>query len=427
LPGEKRSWRSSVSAARKYFSSASKTDRFDFFMPFDRENVNSQHWIILTGEYPPDTGGVADYARLVAETLTAYKDSVEVWAPPQATAQSTISSVRVHRLPDHFGIRSLSILGEAFRNAPSESRVLVQYVPQAFGLKGMNLFFCVWLWFQRKQRNITVMFHEVATPWERRVRPRQIALTFLAVMTRIMAFFMARSARRIFVTIPMWKAKLNSFADDRPIEWLPVPSTVATTVGPQKVSRLREQLIGASRYLIGHFGTFGGHIASALRMIVPRVLAENNECTFLFVGRGSETLAKEILEDHPQFKERLRATCTLEAGDVSEHLSACDLIIQPYIDGISSRRTSAMASVALGLPILTTKGPLTEPIWGQSNAVRLSDSFEELADQVVPLLRDTVERARIGEAAASLYRKEFHIDRTIAGLRGELRSSDARR
>ena len=43
--------------------------------------------------------------------------------------------------------------------------MLVQYVPHAFGWKGGNLPFCLWLW-NRKDLRPWVMFHEVAYPFE---------------------------------------------------------------------------------------------------------------------------------------------------------------------------------------------------------------------------------------------------------------------
>ena len=41
-------------------------------------------WVILTGEYPPQSGGVSDYTRLVVEGLAAVGDEVAVYAPPQS-------------------------------------------------------------------------------------------------------------------------------------------------------------------------------------------------------------------------------------------------------------------------------------------------------------------------------------------------------
>ena len=41
-------------------------------------------WAVLTGEYPPQSGGVSDYTRLVAKGLAAAGDQVVVYAPPQS-------------------------------------------------------------------------------------------------------------------------------------------------------------------------------------------------------------------------------------------------------------------------------------------------------------------------------------------------------
>ena len=48
-----------------------------------RTGTPNSRWAVLTGEYPPQPGGVSDYTRLVAEGLAAVGDEVAVYAPPQ--------------------------------------------------------------------------------------------------------------------------------------------------------------------------------------------------------------------------------------------------------------------------------------------------------------------------------------------------------
>jgi hypothetical protein len=38
-------------------------------------------WHMITGEYPPQAGGVSDYSRVVARGLAAAGDTVHVYAP----------------------------------------------------------------------------------------------------------------------------------------------------------------------------------------------------------------------------------------------------------------------------------------------------------------------------------------------------------
>jgi hypothetical protein len=99
----------------------------------------------------------------------------------------------------------------------------VQYVPHAFGWKGMNVPFCLWLNRQRR-RDVWVMFHEVlyprlpGQPWRHRL---------LARVTRRMARLTLRAARRVFVSVPAWEPILRSLGPDCPaVTWLPVLSNI---------------------------------------------------------------------------------------------------------------------------------------------------------------------------------------------------------
>jgi hypothetical protein len=75
-------------------------------------------WSILTGEYPPQPGGVSDYTRLVAQGLAALGDEMAMYAPPQGIDPL---GVRVRRLPYRFGLRGLRWLALTSGLYPSRS------------------------------------------------------------------------------------------------------------------------------------------------------------------------------------------------------------------------------------------------------------------------------------------------------------------
>jgi glycosyltransferase involved in cell wall biosynthesis len=380
-------------------------------------------WLILTGEYPPQPGGVSDHCRLVAEGLARAGDTVEVWAPPVAKDELPAPpGLTVCRLPDRFGPRSMAWLCVMPDLAESD-RVLVQYVPQSFGWDTRNVGFCQWLAYAGRRRPMGIVFHEVAVDWPARgwPTPRRVRRAVHAAVTRLMAWLATRSARRIFISTPAWEPVLRPWAGNRPFEWLPMPGTVPGSADPARVSACRrdfESRTGASR-VIGHFGTYFGHFANSLRLILPQALRDAPEAAFLLLGRGSEAFAAEFASSWPDLAPRAVAAGGLAPEAVSEHLCACDLLVQPYIDGITTRRSSAMASLSLGLPVLTNTGPLSEPFWAESGAVALAASNEEIGARVAPLLADTAELARLGAAGAKLYRDRFHLDRLIETLRSE--------
>jgi len=160
-----------------------------------------------------------------------------------------------------------------------------------------------------------------------------------------------------------------------------------------------------------------------LLITLPGILSHNSDAAVVLIGRESLRLRDQLLSDWPDFKGRISASGYLEAQDAAEHLAACDLLIQPYLDGVSSRRGSAMAGLALGLPILTLLGPRTEPIWAQNRAVELALSLEALVAAVGPLLANEKERLRLGLAAKLFYQEYFHIDRSIGRLRKGIEST----
>jgi glycosyltransferase involved in cell wall biosynthesis len=372
------------------------------------------HWVILTGEYPPMRGGVSDYTALVARGLAAAGDEVEVFVPGEPVAR-TDGGVRVHGLPDRFGVRSLMQLEGLLRRRPS--RLLVQYVPHAFGWKGMNVPFCLWLHRQRR-RDLWVMFHEVlyprlpGQPWRHRL---------LAGVTRRMARLTVRAARRVFVSVPGWEPLLRSLGPGCPaVTWLPVPSTIPAEPAAADVEDVRNRFeFRPDTTVLGTFGTFGVLVAPLLAETLPPLLEHDGRRVALLLGRGGPEFACALNTAHPGLRGRLLAPGDLPPGQVAAHLAACDLLLQPYPDGASSRRTSLMAGLALGRPVVTTEGFYSEPLWRESGAVALApaDRPDLAVAAAEGLLADAAARSALGEKARALYNKCFNLFHVIDVLR----------
>ena len=375
-------------------------------------------WAILTGEYPPQSGGVSDYTRLVAEGLAAVGDEVAVYAPPQGIGpDSAPPGVRVRRLPDRFGLRGLRWLDrELARDRPD--RILIQYVPHAFGLKAMNLPFAAWVAARaRRVAPIWVMFHEVAFPFVRRPLRHNV----LAIVNRVMARAIAGAADRVLVSIPSWGQLLSHICPRaRPAEWLPVPCNVATAADPGLVATARFRYApDPAAPLVGHFGTFGRLITDLLEPAVVGLLRTDPRARILLIGRGSERYHTQIGAAHPDLAGRVAGTGELPPAGVAAHLRACDLLLQPYPDGVSSRRGSVMAGLANRVPVVTNLGILSESLWAASSGVavvRGPDPAALAAAAIEILALSPENRLTLGARGAELYFSEFSLERTIERL-----------
>ena len=373
-------------------------------------------WHIITGEYPFERGGVADYSRLVARGLAQAGDKVCVWAPAAAVADPNDLRVEVRRLPGNFGPRALISLSRSLVDEP-DSHILVQYVPHAFGFKAMNLFLCLWL-FARRRIDYSIMFHEVAFPI---LRGQPLKHNFLGIVQRGMAAIIARRAARVFVSIPSWISLLEKLIPGKTIEWLPVPSSIPVVDDPARVASLRHRYSPDNLPLVGHFSTYGLLVAPLLDALLPRIL-NDHDCRVLLIGANSAEFLARWSRMHPIFADRISATGECDPDTLSLAISGCDLMLQPYLDGVSSRRTTVMAALAHSRPVVATRGRTTETLWDEHGAAALAPvgELDGMCAAVARMLGDEGLRHKYALAGHELYMQRFDISHTIAAVRGHL-------
>lgn len=389
--------------------------------------MKSNGWHLITSEYPPQVGGVSDYTQMVAGGLAAAGDEVHVWCPPAnggaarlgAGEMDDAAGVFVHRELGKFAPADLRRAGDLLDQFSAPRRLLVQWVPHGYGYQSMNLPFCWWLWRRAARRLdvVEVMVHEPYLAFGEGNWKQSGA----AVVHRLMTMVLLRSARRIWMSIPAWEERLRPYALGRalPFQWLPVTSNIAVVDDPTGISEARSRYAPANGQLIGHFGTYDRHITELLLKAVPALLRGRERQSALFMGRGSESAREELLNRHPELAGRIHATGTLASHQLSLHISACDVLLQPYIDGVSSRRTSVMVGLSHCIPIVTTSGRLTESLWAESEAVALApvEDVEMLVEAAQRVLADEARRRRMSTAAGALYEERFAVRRTINALR----------
>jgi glycosyltransferase involved in cell wall biosynthesis len=371
----------------------------------------------VTGEYPPGGGGVGEYTRQLAQALVAERQSVHVWAP--AGAEVT-AGVTVHPVAG-FGRAGLREMDAALDAVPAPRRLLVQYAPQAFGMRGMNIGFCRWV-LRRARRGdeVRVMFHEPFVEFSLS-HPRR---NLIATANRVMAMLLLRAASVAYVSTPAWERLLRPWAPRSlgPMPWLPIPSTVPRVDDPEGVAVLRARL-GASEAgvrVVGHFGTYGGMITPLLEPALRAVLAPPSRSVLLLLGDGGPAFAARLERADPVLRGRIVAPGRLPADRLSVHLQACDVAVQPYPDGISARRTTAMAAMANGVPLVATSGRFTEPLWSSAGIPLVpAGDASALAAAVLDLLDDAPRRRTLAAGERDFYRRHFSMDRTLTTLLGE--------
>ncbi|HET9360669.1 MAG TPA: glycosyltransferase family 4 protein [Vicinamibacterales bacterium] len=370
---------------------------------------------ILSSEYPPDVGGVADYTRQVAEALARAGEEIHVWTSA-ARETSEASGVRVHPDPGRFRPSDLRKLGARLDQFPSPRRILVQWVPHGYGYRSMNLWFCFWLAARaRAGDRIELMVHEPFLAF-RQGRLRHICV---ALVHRVMTIVLLAASRRVGVAIPAWEPMLRPFALGHRIriDWLPIPGCVSEVAGQDL--RVRQRYASQGQPLVGHFGSYGPDVTQLLEQRLPAIMNSATRPALLLIGASSEAFRTRLASRHPAWAARVHAAGYVPAASLASHLQACDLFVQPYPDGITSRRTSAMACLSMGRPVVTTSGHLTEALWGETGATVLVDVDDPNGFSLAAcgLLTDVDARREVGARSRQVYLQSFSVDRVVNTLR----------
>lgn len=374
-------------------------------------------WHLITPEYPPGGGGVAGFSRRVAEGLARRLGTeVHVWTPARAPdAAARPSRVVVHPTLGSFRRRDFRATERELERTPPGRRLFVQWVPHGYGYRSLNL--ALPLFLRRRARRgdrIELMAHEPFLAFgEGRLRQ-----DFAAAVHRVMAALALRASARIWTSTPAWEPLLRAWAGRPapPFAWLPIPSTVEPVADLRAVRELRREIAGA-RPILGHFGTYGAETCDDLTYLLLPLLARDDGPLVLLLGDGGRELAATLRRAIPGSAERLRAPGRLDETALSTHLAACDLLVQPFPDGASGRRTSLMAGLAHGVATVTSDGRFTEPCW-RDGAVELAPALDldRHFDAVMQLLGDDERRRRIGEAGRALYCRSFSLARALERL-----------
>lgn len=373
----------------------------------------------MTGEFPPAPGGVSDYTFAVAAALAGAGECVHVWCPGARGSAADPAGVTVHRSDGHWTAADIDGFDRALDALPGPRRLLVQWVPHAFGRRSMNLRFCAWVVSRaRAGDTIDLMVHEPFLPFREGSWRQDVA----AVVHRLMVWRLLRAARRTWVSIPAWTAALEPWAPQAMrFCWLPVPSNVPVSASPAAPSDPRSRFPVSVRQVIGHFGTYDRLQGDRLHDLIPRLLDGRDDLGVLLLGRHGGDFARQVVARHPALAARVLAAPDLPAPDLSAHLLACDVLLQPYPDGASTRRTTLMAALSHGVPTVTTRGRLTEPFWESSRAVAMvgCDDHAALVGAVHRLVEDRDGRHEMAAAARALYETRFAMRHVVERLRSD--------
>jgi glycosyltransferase involved in cell wall biosynthesis len=324
---------------------------------------------LVTGEFPPMRGGVADYSALLADGLSRLGVEVSVVTSVRARASGP-SPVAVIPTIKSWGVRMWSDVSRHVATSRPDL-IHVQYQTGAFEMEiGVNLL--PWLYrLSGGKPPIVVTFHDLKEPY---LLPKLGAIRHLATLG------LAAGADAVVITNSEDLKRIAGRTADRasllwghrPVRAIPIGSNIPPVGAEYDRSRWRER-IGAreDELVLAYFGFLGS--AKGVDTLVTAfqtLLDQGRPVRLLMVGaatgdtghanRSYENQIRTAL-DRPGLRGRVTWTGFLASESVGAYLRAADVCCLPFREGTSLRHGTLIAAIVHGLPIVTTVSTALHP------------------------------------------------------------------
>jgi hypothetical protein len=298
---------------------------------------------LLSAAFPPDFDGIGDYTYWLANALAQSGVETNVWTSI-GQQRAPCEGVQVNSFFDANRPQSIKELPTLLAKECSVDWLVVEYNPFGFGRWG----YCPWLvkMLRRLKQSgrcrVAVMFHETQVP------DRPFKFWVMRQWQNRQLRSLSRLADVIFVSTTRWEPEIKAVWPKAVCHHLPVGSNLPCS----KLSREaeRENLrISPDTLVLGMFGSsHSSRMTDWMGAAVRGAASVHDKLVVLYVGKDGKDF-REVCAGFPFMDEG-----PLAAEAVADRLRAMDVLISPFIDGLSTRRGSAIAGFQHGLAVAST-------------------------------------------------------------------------
>ncbi|MGI6367285.1 MAG: glycosyltransferase family 4 protein [Anaerolineae bacterium] len=317
--------------------------------------------LMVTGEYPPMEGGVADFTSIIVGRLVERGARVEILTSVGAEdATRGHDQAAVHATMSQWGFRALYRQLHSLLSSFQPDVINVQYQTAAFGMQPAINFM------PRFTRGVPVVvtFHDLRVPY---LLPKMPRLRQWVNRT------LAQKAAAVIATNAQDRADLQQWPGVHRIEGIPIGSNIRFHL-PENYDRAiwRGQWGVSQRDVLLSFFGFLNDTKGAVELIqaLHRLKRDNVPVCLMMIGgavASSNASNREYFDRVTQTIEQLGLQDDVfwtgySANDqVSAAFRSSDICVLPFSDGASFRRGSLMAALTHGTAIVSTQPQVELP------------------------------------------------------------------
>jgi glycosyltransferase involved in cell wall biosynthesis len=351
--------------------------------------MSAQRVIALLGRRDEPTDAVEDYCRHLSEALVVHDIQLEI-----------------RRVPwnEHGWSASLHAL-RLQAGAWNGTWVLLQYTALAWSARGFpGRVFRVLRVLRKAGARVAIVFHDVEPFGGTRLIDRFRSRLQLGAMKDMAAF----SDRNIF-TIAL--SQITWLADSAgESTFIPVGANLPFPLNSQSHEELRSPPTIAIFSITA--GVAGDGETQSIIAAVRTASEKFGKLCLLVFGRHAEVRESALRDGLLNHPVELQVEGVIEDSELIQRFAASDLLL--FVRGaISSRRGSAIAGIACGLPVIALQGKETASPVTEAGVLFLPDDLtgedlhRQLADAIVRVLSDNALRRALVQRSATAQQRHF--------------------
>lgn len=377
--------------------------------------MTARRILIISGEYPPMQGGVGDFVSVLGRHLAERGRHVHILTSRHGrqAPEPRDDRLDVHPVMESWRWRPLIAAVRGLLHTARPQVINIQYQTAAYGMHPAINF----LPYLFPKIPVVATFHDLRVPY---LFPKAGPLRGWVVRA------LARGSRAAIVTNKEDKNRLLADGGVRHLELVPIGSSIdrSLPIGYDRAAWRRKWGVPQNALLLCHFGFINASkgiedLVASLPMLVRRGLDPWLLMIGGTVGASDPSNRDQLARVQTALgelgaKERVVWTGHLSVEEVSACFDIADICVLPYRDGASFRRTSLMAALFHGMPIVTTipRVQVDELVHGDNIWLVPIREPQALADAIALLATNRGLGRRVGLGAQSLSRM-FDWGRTV--------------
>jgi glycosyltransferase involved in cell wall biosynthesis len=363
----------------------------------------NDHIVLLTRRVPPVRDGVGDYSYHLGRAIAERCRLTVLTTQGQQGHEG--ARFEIAPLVGDWGFQGSTELRRHIRRL-QPTAVNIQWVPFMWGRFGINFNLPL-----TALRLRCAGYRIVTTVHEPYVRMDRWSRLVVGPLQRLQLFLLLLGSTKIITTTFAWRRWLLRYIPWRRRDIVCV--AVGSNILPDRRSsdrvRCRQRLgFTADEVLLAVFSPFSAGKDLALIARTWVALHERHpNLRLAVIGADAADVHRRC--PSPAWNDGVRCTGYLSSAQVSEWLLASDLLAAPFDDGVSTRRTSVVAALAHGLPVVTTRGCLTDPELFENSPIVLTDAGDDAAfiAAVERLILDGGARETLRESSLVFHQSHF--------------------